>query len=324
MNQLGKGVKLSLPDPTKLVQSGAPNDVVRLRGDGLPFLIFLLLAFQLSFFSLCRRYLLFFFKDAVFLFSSQIITHRRLTLQLLLLSPAANLQAVAPPTGGKPAQISLLLPAAKLQAVAPPTGGKTVQISLLLPAANTPPFFLYFFFCPALLAGSRTTLPPSLFFCSLVALHCLEKLFLCCRFSPSHLYPISGLWRGCSTTALSLGTQGQVPLTCQTRIFRVWQVREVPGRVRPHPASRTSLPFFPSFFVHCIFSLVSTGTNTWDRFELRIHKRLIDLYSNYSGARCGSWKSLLQIFDYCTCQDFQISEFLYIFELNNAVFYGGK
>ncbi|KAK6250466.1 hypothetical protein SCA6_004471 [Theobroma cacao] len=66
------------------------------------------------------------------------------------------------------------------------------------------------------------------------------------------------------------------------------------------------------------------GTNTWDRFELRIHKRLIDLYSNYSGARCGSWKSLLQIFDYCTCQDFQISEFLYIFELNNAVFYGGQ
>ncbi|WRX17360.1 Small ribosomal subunit protein uS10 domain - like 1, partial [Theobroma cacao] len=26
------------------------------------------------------------------------------------------------------------------------------------------------------------------------------------------------------------------------------------------------------------------STNTWDRFELRIHKRLIDLYSNYSGA----------------------------------------
>ncbi|EOY04058.1 Uncharacterized protein TCM_019320 [Theobroma cacao] len=141
---------------------------------------------------------------------------------LLLPSPAANNQAVAPPTGGKPAQISLLLPAANTpptgskhsQAFTPPTGSKQPSCCSSYRRQTSPDFspptgskqpscFSIFLFCPALL--------------------CLEKLPPCCRFSPSHLYPISGLWRGRSSTALSLGTQGQVPLTCQTRIFRVWQ-----------------------------------------------------------------------------------------------------
>lgn len=26
--------------------------------------------------------------------------------------------------------------------------------------------------------------------------------------------------------------------------------------------------------------ILSTGTNTWDRFELRVHKRVIDLFSS--------------------------------------------
>lgn len=29
-----------------------------------------------------------------------------------------------------------------------------------------------------------------------------------------------------------------------------------------------------------VLGFLSTGTNTWDRFELRVHKRVIDLFSS--------------------------------------------
>ncbi|EOY20784.1 Binding-like protein [Theobroma cacao] len=47
---------------------------------------------------------------------------------------------------------------------------------------------------------------------------------------PLSFIPDSRVLEGARSIALSLGTRGQVPLSCQTRIFRVWQVREVPGR----------------------------------------------------------------------------------------------
>lgn len=34
-----------------------------------------------------------------------------------------------------------------------------------------------------------------------------------------------------------------------------------------------------SFFVELILAESISGTNTWDRFEMRIHKRVIDLVS---------------------------------------------
>lgn len=31
---------------------------------------------------------------------------------------------------------------------------------------------------------------------------------------------------------------------------------------------------------HCFMVVFVSGTNTWDRFELRVHKRVIDLFSS--------------------------------------------
>jgi ribosomal protein S10 len=47
------------------------------------------------------------------------------------------------------------------------------------------------------------------------------------------------------------------------------------GRARTHTCART-LPPCAAFWPH---RAAPPGTNTWDRFELRIHKRLIDLHS---------------------------------------------
>lgn len=38
------------------------------------------------------------------------------------------------------------------------------------------------------------------------------------------------------------------------------------------------MPKFPFYISVCGFDFA--GTNTWDRFELRVHKRVIDLFSS--------------------------------------------
>ncbi|EOY26050.1 Uncharacterized protein TCM_027432 [Theobroma cacao] len=171
--------------------------------------------------------------------------NRRQTTQLLLLltggKKPAFLWCRASRRSTLSSSVRCSFPSRQIFAAAAPF------LSGAAPAAA--PLSLPPFDAPSSCAGSRMPLPLfsiflpnslSLFFWFSGCFSLLRKLPPCCRFSPSHLYPISGLWRGRSTTALSLGTQGQVPLTCQTRIFRVWQVREVPGRVRPHPASPAS------------------------------------------------------------------------------------
>ena len=41
-----------------------------------------------------------------------------------------------------------------------------------------------------------------------------------------------------------------------------------------------SFQYTPPSYVYPTFPLWFAGTNTWDRFELRVHKRVIDLFSS--------------------------------------------
>ena len=63
--------------------------------------------------------------------------------------------------------------------------------------------------------------------------------------------------------------QPRGPVRLPTKVLRV-TTRKSPCGEGMYYSDQTT------FFISCVLCL---GTNTWDRFEMRIHKRLIDLHS---------------------------------------------